>query len=133
MDSMKFCYSVKSSWISWSYIWNLMKWNHFCFSKIVLHFMKSMMKWYNTKDQTCVYTCTIYTYMHHQTYMCTTKYHQNIRATQLAFPLYSMKHQVKMRDLCWISGFCMFSGAFHEKCNALILTWSFIEYRGKAS
>ena len=29
-----------------------------------------------------------------------------------------MKHQVKMRDLCWISGFCSFSGAFHEKCKA---------------
>ena len=28
------------------------------------------------------------------TYMCTTKYHQNTRYTQLAFPLYSMKHQV---------------------------------------
>ena len=29
-----------------------------------------------------------------------------------------MKHQVKMRDLCWISGFCSFAGAFHEKRNA---------------
>ena len=31
------------------------------------------------------------------------------RYTQLAFPLYSMKHQVIMRDLCWISCFCCFS------------------------
>ena len=123
----------------------------------------------------CVYTCTIYTYMHHEippkckiylvglpsvlyetpghnersvlnqlflslfrcfsctfnekshfswkqtkpgqyvcihapfTHTCTTKYHQNVRYTQLAFPLYSMKHQVIMRDLCWISCFCCFS------------------------
>ena len=43
--------------------------------------------------------------MHHQTHI----YHQNIRYTQLAFPLYSMKHQVQMRDLCWISCFWCFS------------------------
>ena len=42
-------------------------------------------------------------------HMCTTKYHQNIRYTQLAFPLYSMKHQVQIRDLCWISCFWCFS------------------------
>ena len=49
------------------------------------------------------------------THTCTTKYHQNIRYTLLAFPLYSMKDQVKMRHLCWISCFCCFSGAFHKK------------------
>ena len=42
----------------------------------------------------------------------TIKHHQNIRYTWLAFPLYSMKHQVKMRDLCWISCFCCFSVCF---------------------
>ena len=55
------------------------------------------------------------------THTCTTKYHQNIRYTLLAFPLYSMKDQIKMRHLCWISYFCCFSGAFHvlfmKKCH----------------
>ena len=32
----------------------------------------------------------------------------------MAFPLYSMKDQVKMRDLYWISGFSCFSGAFQS-------------------
>ena len=32
----------------------------------------------------------------------------------MAFPLYSMKDQVIMRDLCWISCFCCFSGAFQS-------------------
>ena len=35
--------------------------------------------------------------------------------TKLAFPMHSMKDQVKMRNLCWTSCFCCFSGAFHEK------------------
>ena len=55
------------------------------------------------------------------THTCTTKYHQNVRYTQLALPLYSMKHQVIMRDLCWISCFCCFSVKsavlFSEKCS----------------
>ena len=34
----------------------------------------------------------------------------------MAFPLYSTKHQVIMRDLCWIRCFCCFSCAFHRKC-----------------
>ena len=46
------------------------------------------------------------------THTCTTKYNQNIRYTQLAFPLYSMKHQVQMRDLCWTSCFWCFSLCF---------------------
>ena len=48
----------------------------------------------------CTHTCTT----------CNTKYYHNIRYT---FPLYSMKHQVKMTDLCSISCFCCFSCAFH--------------------
>ena len=35
--------------------------------------------------------------------------------TKLAFPMHPMKDQVKMRNLCWTSCFCCFSGAFHEK------------------
>ena len=31
------------------------------------------------------------------------------RYTQLAFPLYSLKHEVIMRDLCWIRCFCCLS------------------------
>ena len=58
------------------------------------------------------------------THTCPTKYHQNIRYTLLALPLYSMKDQVKMRYLCWISHFCCFSGGFHvlfmKKCH---LSW----------
>ena len=57
------------------------------------------------------------------THTCTTKYHQNIRYTQLAFALYSMKHQVIMRDLCWIGCFCCFSVKstvlFSEKCSLM--------------
>ena len=71
------------------------------------------MKTFKTRS-ICVYTCTIYTYMHHQI-------PPNIRYTLLALPLYSMKDQVKMRHLCWISCFCCFSGAFHvlfmKKCH----------------
>ena len=59
-------------------------------------------KTYMTIHAPHIHTCTT-------KHMCTTKYHQNIRYTQLAFPLYSMKHQVQMRDLCWISYFWCFS------------------------
>ena len=78
-----------------------------------------------------VHICTPYTHTCTTKHMCTTKYHQNIRYTQLAFPLYSMKHQVQMRDLCWISCFWCFSlcfslfrwmlftktAAFHKNCH----------------
>ena len=75
----------------------------------VLHF--SGEKWYFSWKQTKPgqYVCIHAPFTH----TCTTKYHQNIIYTQLAFPVYSMKDQVKMRDLCWISCFCCFSGAFH--------------------
>ena len=78
---------------------------------------------------TGAYRCTIYTYMQHQTHMCVgvpythtcttcthtciTKHHQKLRYAQLAFPLHSMKDQVKMKDLCWISCFCCFSYEKH--------------------
>ena len=45
----------------------------------------------------CKHMCA---FMHHIHKHATTKYHQHVRYTQLAFPLYSMKHQVTMRDLC---------------------------------
>ena len=89
-----------------------------CFSctfheKCSFSYKKCYFSWKLTKPAQCVYTCIIYTYMHHE----------NIRYSKLAFPLYSMKDQVKMRDLSWISCFCCFSGAFqcfsctfHEKC-----------------
>ena len=56
-----------------------------------------------------VHICAPYTHTCTTQHMCTIKYHQNIRYTQLAFLLYSMKHQVQMRDLCWISCFWCFS------------------------
>ena len=59
-----------------------------------------------------VHICAPYTHTCTTKHMCTTKYHQNIRYTQLAFPLYSMKHQVQMRDLCWTSCFWCFSLCF---------------------
>ena len=75
------------------------------------------------------HTCTTYTHvhhMHHWTHMCTSKHYQKLKYTKLVFPLHSMKDQSKMKDLCWISCFCCFSGAFymkspflgafHEKC-----------------
>ena len=100
-------------------------WNHFGFSKIVLDFMESIMKSYNTKDET--YVCIHAPYTH----TCTTKYHQNVRYTQLAFPLYSMKHQVIMRDLCWISCFCCFSVKsavlFSKKCSFMKSTRLFMK------
>ena len=64
----------------------------------------------------CKHVCIHAPYTH----AYTTKYHHNVRYTQLAFPLYSMKHQV-MRDLCWISCFCCFTVKsavlFSEKCS----------------
>ena len=65
--------------------------------------------------------CVYMHYLHIHAPPNTTKYHQSIRYTLLAFPLYTMKDQVKMRHLCWISCFCCFSGAFHvlfmKKCH----------------
>ena len=75
-----------------------------CFSwKVLLFIWKAPLFMKTNKTRSiCVYTCTIYTYMHHQI-------PPDIRYTYLAFPLYSMKNQVKMRDLCWIRCFCCFS------------------------
>ena len=53
--------------------------HHFSYEKGKLRFR--VITKYNVKDQTCVHTCTIYTYMHHPTYMCITKYHQHMRYT----------------------------------------------------
>ena len=58
---------------------------------------------HNMHAQLKVHICAPYTHTCTTKHMCTTKYQQNIRYTQLAFPLYSMKHHVQMRDLCWIS------------------------------
>ena len=66
-------------------------------------------------------SATFHENQQNQVNMCVYMYHLYIHApphtnkkwyTYLAFPLYSMKDQVKMRDLCWISCFCCFSGAF---------------------
>ena len=92
-------------------------WNHYGFSKIVLDFMKSIMKSYDTKDET--YVCIHAPFTH----TCTTKYHQNVRYTQLAFPLYSTKHQVIMRDLCWTTCFCCFSVKSRVSWKAQCFSW----------
>ena len=74
-----------------------------------------------TTKHICVHRCTIYTYMHtcaaHAS-LNTYVHHQTppkIKMYLVGLPPYSMKDQVKMRDLCWISCFCWFSGAFHMK------------------
>ena len=67
----------------------------------------------NKTRSICVYTCTIYTYMHHQ---IPPKY--DIPSWPSLW--YSMKDQVKMRDLCWISCFCCFQVLFMKSAPLFI-------------
>ena len=74
---------------------------------------KCHFSWKKTRS-ICVYTCTIYTYKLHQIPI---KYNIYI----VGIPSVLMKHQVIMRDLCWIRCFCCFSvlftksASFHKK------------------
>ena len=76
----------------------------------------------------CVHRCTIYIYMYHVCTACaphvsvnTWVHHQTLPKikihTYLAFPVHSMKDQVKIRDLCWIS--CL---VFQKKDLYLVIT-----------
>ena len=96
--------------------------SHTFYEKCHFSYKKWQFLWKQTKLSQ--YVC-IHAPFTHTCTTCTTKHHQNIRYTWLAFSLYSMKDQVKMRDLCWISCFCYFSGAFqcfsctfNEKCHS---------------
>ena len=81
------------------------------FDKSTTFYTRSTTLHENLQNQ--VNMCVYMHYLHIHAPPNTTKYHQLIRYTLLAFPLYSMKDQVKMRHPCWISCFCCFSGAFH--------------------
>ena len=84
-------------------------------------YKKCHILWKQTKQ--VQYACIHVPFTHTFT-IYTTKYHQNKRYILLAFSLYSMKHQVKMRDLCfeWAvfvafhinAGFHAKSTTFHE-------------------
>ena len=76
---------------------------------VLLH-EKCHFSWKKNKKtgQYAVYTCTIYTYKLHQIPI---KYNIYIGG----IPSVLMKHQVIIRDLCWIRCFSCFSCAFHKK------------------
>ena len=75
-------------------------------------YKKCHISWKHTKP--CQYVCIHVPFTHTFT-IYTTKYHQNIRYIWLAFPLYSMKHQVKMRDLWFESAVLLLFMCFSEK------------------
>ena len=78
---------------------------------------------FHENQENQVNMCVHMHYLHIHAPPNTTKYHPNIRYTLLAFPLYSMKDQVKMRHLCWISWFCCFSCAFHVNVPLFMKTY----------
>ena len=61
----------------------------------------------------CVYTCTIYTYIHHLHHQIPPKY--KIYLVGLPSVLYKTPGQ-NGRAVFWISCFCCFTCAFHRKC-----------------
>ena len=65
----------------------------------------------NKTRSICVYTCTIYTYMHHIHHQIPSKY--KIYLVGLPSILYERPGQNE-RDVCWISCFCCFSCAFQS-------------------
>ena len=75
---------------------------------------KCLFSWKKKPRSICVHTCTIYTYKINQMPI---KYNIYI----VGIPSVLMKHQVIMRDLCWIRCFCCFSmlftknASFHKK------------------
>ena len=78
-------------------------------------FYENKQNWVNM----CVYMHHLHN-MHHMHHQIPPKY----KIYLVGLLSYSMKDQVKMRDLCWISCFCYFSGAFqcfsctfNEKCH----------------
>ena len=93
------CFSVLFMYFSWKAPLFIQK---------VPLFMKK-----NKTRSICVYTCTIYTYMHHLHHQIPPKY--KIYLVGLPSVLYETPGQNE-RSVFWISCFCCFSCAFHRKC-----------------
>ena len=86
------------------------------FSGFHVLFMKSATFHEKIPRSICVYTCTNYTYKLHQIPI---KYNIYI----VGIPSVHMKHQVIMRDLCWIRCFCCFSVLFTKSASFHKKTW----------
>ena len=82
-----------------------------CFSVLFMKSVASHMKiatFHEKQIKPGQYVC-IHAPFSHKCTTCTTKNRcEHICTTCTTFPVYSMKDQVKMRDLCWISLFCCF-------------------------
>ena len=86
-----------------------------CFSVLLMYFSWKaplFMKTNKTRS-ICMYTCTIYTYMHHLHHQIPPKY--KIYLVGLPSVLYKTPGQNE-KSVFWISCFCCFSCAFHRKC-----------------
>ena len=103
-------YQVKMRHLCWISCFVAFRCFSYAFDESTTFYTRSATFHENHQNQ--VNMCVYMHYLHIHAPPNTTKYHQHIRYTLLAFPLYSLKDQVKMRHLCWISCFVAFQVLF---------------------